>query len=268
MKLIKNVLVIFLFLFVVSVSAQEYILLKTGDKITANIISITNDNLRFKLFDEADTTLYFLKKENVLAIGFGSDIYKRLKDVKQKNVSATKPINVVVSPDFIYPKTQEKIKVYIDSITPTQVLFRMASPIDTVQYFINKSEVFQISFSELSESASQNEFANFADEDLIFKAKEDAKNYYKGYVPAATLSFFAPLFFGFGIPIPIITATVPSVESSMGYPDMNFAKNLVYKTAYRQEARRIKAGRVWLNFGISVTIIIGITIYLNIIIPH
>jgi hypothetical protein len=261
MILIKNVLVLFLLLVVFSVSAQEYILLKTGDKITANIISITNDNLSFKLFDEADTTLYFLKKENVLAIGFGSDIYKRLKGVKQKNESAIKPINAVALPDFIYPKTEEKIKVHIDSITPTHVLFRMASSTDTSQYAINKSDVFQICFRELQSTETTDEPV-YTSQELRLKGQQDARVHYNGYKAPATIAYLTGLFIIYGLPFPIVSSLVEPAEYSLGYPNINLAKQPIYANAYKTTAHGIKAGKVWVNYGAGMATTFAIVILL------
>ncbi len=251
MKMIKNVLVFFLLLVMVSVSAQEYILLKTGDKITANIISIANDNLSFKLFDEADTTLYFLKKENILAIGFGSDIYKRLKGVKQKNASAIKPTTAITLPDFIYPKTEEKIKVYIDSITPTQVLFKMTSSTDTSQYAINKSDVFQICFRELQSTETTDEPV-YTNQELRLKGQQDARIYYTGYKTPASIAFLSGILLIYGLPFPIVSSLVEPAEYSLGYPDLKLAKQPIYANAYRTSAHGTKAGKVWVNYAAGV----------------
>ena len=93
--------------------------------------------------------------------------------------------------------------------------------------------------------------------------KYGAQKNYKLYTPPAvtTLALSAvtgPLGMGFAIP----AARTPVKIENLGHPDMPLIDHRIYYQGYAEEARKIKARRVWLNFGVGFGIFLG-TIFLN-----
>jgi hypothetical protein len=115
--------------------------------------------------------------------------------------------------------------------------------------------------------------ADFADTASIFRIAEiyvrgkyGAQRNYKMYTPPAvtTLVLTAIPFVGpvlgaaFAVPASL---TTPKIKY-LGHPEVPLVEHRLYYQGYADEARRIKAKRVWLNFGVGLGICLG-TMFLN-----
>jgi hypothetical protein len=89
-------------------------------------------------------------------------------------------------------------------------------------------------------------------EDLSVKGQVDAEKHYKKYKGAATGTLIASLvspIVGL-VPAIITSSTTPRLEN-LGYPDESLFKQADYHNAYTRKAKKMKAGKVWKNWGIG-----------------
>ena len=142
-----------------------------------------------------------------------------------------------------------------------------------VNYFaLHKSNMFEFVYDSIR-PMGQLLPVDFADTSAIFRVAEiyirgkyaAQKNYNMFRAPAVTtlvlsaIPFAGPVL-GAGFAIPV--ARTPVKIENLGHPDMPLLNHRLFYQGYAEEARRIKARRVWLNFGIGFGICLGI-IFLN-----
>lgn len=88
--------------------------------------------------------------------------------------------------------------------------------------------------------------------DLYVKGQFDAETNYKKYKGAATGTLITSLLSPLVGLIPAIacSATTPKIEN-LGYPDAKLFMQKEYHDSYTRKAKKIKAGKVWKNWGIG-----------------
>jgi hypothetical protein len=91
-----------------------------------------------------------------------------------------------------------------------------------------------------------------APQDLYVKGRLNAETHYKKYKGAATGTLIASLVSPLIGLIPAIacSATTPRIEN-LGYPDEKLFMQKEYCDSYTRRAKKIKAGKVWKNWGIG-----------------
>ncbi len=102
--------------------------------------------------------------------------------------------------------------------------------------------------------------------ELYVRGKYGAQRNYKMYTPPSvtTLVLTAIPLVGpvlgaaFAVPASL---TTPKIQY-LGHPEVPLVEHRLYYQGYADEARRIKARRVWLNFGVGLGICLG-TMFLN-----
>jgi hypothetical protein len=114
---------------------------------------------------------------------------------------------------------------------------------------------------------------NFADTSSIYRVAElyvrgkyGAQRNYTAYrLPAVTtfvltaIPLVGPVLgAAFAVPAAL---TTPKIEF-LGHPEVPLVEHRLYYQGYADEARRIKARRVWLNFGLGLGVCLGI-MFLN-----
>ncbi len=103
-------------------------------------------------------------------------------------------------------------------------------------------------------SAATGHFAEKAPlpQDLHVKGQVDAEANYKKYKGAATGTLIASLVSPLIGLIPAIacSATTPKMDN-LGYPDAKLFMQKEYYDSYTRKAKKIKAGKVWKNWGIG-----------------
>ena len=248
------------------VFSQDYIITSSGENLTVNFIAIDSARVQFKLFDNVDSTKYFIAKQNIVAIGFASNMLKRMKDVSFKNEPAYKPVNQAITPDHIYPQEGEPVNALIDLFTEDQVQFHLAFTRDTNTYFLKKSEISEITFKEISNKPKGEE--NLSDMELVAQARVDAQQNYNGYHAAAVGSFVAGFAFILVVPIvvPIVLSVNPPLDENLGMIDPKLMKKPVYSDAYIKTAITIKSNKVWSNFGYGALTLIGTYVGIGILV--
>lgn len=245
-----------------TVFAQDYILLKEGDNLTVKILRIDSTKVCFRQFENADTTEYFLLKENISALGFGSNLFKRMKNVTFKKDPVYKSVSQIATPVYIYPVGGELVKAVIDNFTESQIQFRLANSSDTSTYFLNKAEIEQVTFKEIAKEQIVTDDEELSESDLINKARLDAYKNYDGYRGATIGAFISGMacFYLVPIVVPIVLSIIPPSEDNLGIPDVKLAKNPAYLNSYSKTAHRIKSNKVWSNFGYGALTTVGGTI--------
>jgi hypothetical protein len=241
--------------------AQDYMLTETNENLVVTIRSFGNQQIVFRLFDEsADTTEYMINRKDVKAIGFAGDVLKRMKQVTFKPDKLYNMADSSRHPCFIYmTDNPAPLSVFMDSLTPEQVRFRLANATDTTLYFMKRTEVAQITFKEvLLNSSGAESIEAMSDRELQLQAISDAHIHYKGYKAAATISFISGLTVVYGLPFPIISSIVSPAEESLGFPDSRLMQKPAYAESYRKAARHIKSNKVWSNYGYGLGTLVGI----------
>jgi hypothetical protein len=101
---------------------------------------------------------------------------------------------------------------------------------------------------------------------IYVQGKYGADKNYKMYTPPAvtTLVLSAIPFAGpvLGAAFAVPASLTPVKIQNLGHPNMPLVEHRLYYQGYSDEARRIKARRIWLNFGIGFGICLG-TMFLN-----
>jgi len=242
--------------------AQDFITLKDGETLTITIVRMDSVKVYFKQFDSSDTVQYFLQKENITALVFASNNFKRIKDISFKNGPIYKSVNQIISPDYIYPVGGEMIKAFIYRVSENQIQFRIAYANDTNMYFLQKAEINEITFNEIATEQKREE--GLSDMEIASKARADAYQNYDGYKPAAVGSFAAGIFCWYLIPIviPVLLSVIPPQESGLGMPNLKLKQNPIYSDTYIKTAHTIKSSKVWTNFGYGALTSIGVIVFL------
>ncbi len=101
--------------------------------------------------------------------------------------------------------------------------------------------------------------------EIYVRGKYGAAKNYKLYTPPAvtTLVLSAIPFAGpvLGMAFALPASRTPVKIQNLGHPDIPLVEHRLYYQGYAEEARRIKARRVWLNFGIGFGFCVGAMFY-------
>lgn len=140
----------------------------------------------------------------------------------------------------------------------------------TTNYFsLHRSNMFEFVYDSIA-PLGRLVFVDFSDTASIFRlgeiyvrGRQAAQQHYTMFRPpaAATLvlsTFTGPLGMAFAIP----AARTPVRIENMGHPDVPLLDHRLFYQGYAAEARRIKARRVWLNFGVGFGVFLGV-LFLN-----
>jgi hypothetical protein len=99
--------------------------------------------------------------------------------------------------------------------------------------------------------------------DLLQKGGADARIYYHGYSGAATGTLIVSLLSPVAGLIPAVACSAtPPGEYNMYYPNPELGKDGGYRMGYRRQAHRMKAGRVWRNWGIGLGVNLALIVLL------
>jgi hypothetical protein len=111
---------------------------------------------------------------------------------------------------------------------------------------------------------------NFSDTEAIYRlgeiyvrGKYGAQKNYKMYTAPAVTTLFLTTFTGpLGLAFAIPAGNTPVKIENLGHPDLPLVDHKLYYQGYAEEARKIKARRVWLNFGVGFGIFVA-AIFVN-----
>lgn len=178
-------------------------------------------------------------------------------------------VTKLVAQDTLIFKNNEIQVVKILEIRTEEVKYKKLDNLDGPDFIIKKSELNQIQYSNgkvesLLEAVDIPSVgaSSFGPAEATFaKGQLDAMKYYRGYKPSGTGTIITTLLFTPAGLIPAIAcgSTSPK-DKNLGYPNSELFNNPDYRNGYREKAKRIKANKVWTNFGIGlgVNLVLGL----------
>ncbi|GHU85944.1 hypothetical protein FACS1894153_2080 [Bacteroidia bacterium] len=134
-------------------------------------------------------------------------------------------------------------------------------------FVLVKSEMFDY-YYDTAHPLGQVRFVNLQDTAEIFAlaskyvyGKYDANKNYKMYMPSALTTFVlsaipyagAILGLAYGVPSALTTPKI----NHLGHPDIVLVEDRLYYKGYADRARRIKAQKIWLSYGLGLAVCIG-----------
>jgi len=164
------------------------------------------------------------------------------------------------SQDVITTRSGESIQAKILEVGQTEIKYKKFDNLEGPVYWILKSVVLMVKYENGTVDVFQIEKKN-ADssavvsltENLFMKGQVDATKYYTKYKGAGTgtliTSLVSPLI---GLIPAIACSSTQPREINLGYPNPALMKNPDYYLGYTQKAKKIKQGKVWLNWGIAL----------------
>ncbi|MFI5221718.1 MAG: hypothetical protein ACHQK8_05295 [Bacteroidia bacterium] len=264
---VKTSLVLFILILQVSrLSAQDYIRTKDGEKISAKIISFDSSQIKYRYFASSDTLIYSLNREELEAIAFTRDNISRIEMPDAQHFISSDSEKLPSHIEIIFMEKGDLLRTSIDTFLDNQVQFHVLYLHDTSKYFLNKSEIKNITFTKIPKSAAQiispEQYDKTPDKDIESRATADARANYHAYSAAGTVSLLSGLFVlgTWPVAIPLAMSVTSPERYNLGYPNGELMKNPSYSKAYTEEARRIKSRKVWNNFAIGAGISVGLVI--------
>lgn len=168
----------------------------------------------------------------------------------------------VYAQDIITKKTGEDIQSKIIEVGHDEVKYKKFDFQDGPTYTLLKSEIFLIRyengtkdiFNTTNKDKSELNFDPSSD-NLFRKGEADASLYYKGHRGAGTgvliTSLLSPIV---GLIPAIATSASKPRYKSLGFPNEKLMENPDYFMGYTKKAKRIKQGKVWLNWGVALSV--------------
>jgi hypothetical protein len=163
--------------------------------------------------------------------------------------------NLCFSQDIITKKSSEDIQSKILEVTTTEIKYKKFDNQDGPIFTLLKSEVLMIRYENGTKDIFNEEINSVkipTSQELFVQGQSDASKYYKGYRGAGTgtlaTSLLSPLV-GL-IPAIACSSTQPN-EKNLSFPNPELMKNPQYYDGYTKKAKKIKQGKVWMNWGIA-----------------
>lgn len=174
------------------------------------------------------------------------------------------------SQDIITKTTGEDIQSKVLEITSSEVKYRKYDNLNGPIFTILKNEVLMVRYENGSKDIFNTEKKEAVKEiekpaeDPFFQGQADATRYYDGYKGAATGTLVASLLSPLVGLIPAVAcSSTPPTDENLHYPNAELMKNPNYYNGYVQNAKKIKRGKVWKNWGIAFGINIVAVIILS-----
>ncbi len=159
--------------------------------------------------------------------------------------------NFAQGQDKVFLKSGENIEAKILEINLDDVKYKKYSNLEGPTFTIIKSDIHMVIYENGESEIFKNEL-NKSDENMFSKGQRDASLYYKGYKGAGTGTLFTSLLSPIVGLIPAIaTSSTKPNHNNLSFPDEKLMENSDYFMGYTKKAKKIKQGRVWLNWGIG-----------------
>ncbi len=165
------------------------------------------------------------------------------------------------SQDIIIKRSGEELKSKVVEVSSEIIKYKLFDNLNGPTFTILKTDVIKITYenkvSEIFSQTDPSELTNIKDPQFLGEAgykngQADALKYYKGYKTASTVTLVTSIIFPFAGLVPaIITSVSPPLNRNLNYPDTQRFNYLDYQNGYKAKAKRIKSGKVWINFGIG-----------------
>ena len=193
----------------------------------------------------------------------------------------------VSAQDVLVKRNGDEIKAKVLTITPSEITYLLpGNPQDSSaaparEQTLARREVFMIKYEngakEVFEDEQTTPVRTVAYEpehkpvavrkenkaQMFERGKFDARGFYRGYTGATTGTLIVSLLSPLAGLIPAVACSaVPPGNHTLHFPDYNLYKDGNYQAGYRQQAHRIKAGRVWRSWGIGLGVNLALIVLL------
>ena len=168
-------------------------------------------------------------------------------------------LTLCFSQDVITTRSGESIQARVLEVGQTEIKYKKFDNPEGPVYWILKSVVLMVKYEngtvdvfKVEKKNADSSAAVPLTENLFMKGQVDATKYYTKYKGAGTGTLIASLVSPLIGLIPAIacSSTKPR-EINLDYPNPALMKNPDYYLGYTQKAKKIKQGKVWLNWGIG-----------------
>jgi len=99
-------------------------------------------------------------------------------------------------------------------------------------------------------------------QDLYAQGQSDASKYYRGYKAAGTTVFVTSILLSplVGLIPAALCSTSDPEDINLQYPSSDLMKKSEYANGYHQKAKKIKQGKVWMNWGVAFGINLALVV--------
>jgi hypothetical protein len=185
----------------------------------------------------------------------------------------------VKAQDIITVKDGGDLRAKVVEVTPNEIKYKRKGEILTMK----KSDVIMIKYKggrmeyfteqpkeqkENSGTAQADTILHGSDSMMAEQGKADAKRYYVKYKSAAswttTVTFLTSPVIGL-VPA-IVCSTSPPSNKNLNCPHPDLLRTPAYGNAYYEQARKIKAGKTWIGYGVGTAIFAVLVAFTKIVI--
>ncbi len=164
-------------------------------------------------------------------------------------------VTVSFCQDLITTRSGEDINAKILKVGTTEVEYKKFDNPDGPVFSLRKSEILLIRYAngthDVFEEEPSTEAPRFSN-DLFLKGQADAHLYYKGYQAAGTGTLITGLISPLVGLIPAVACSAtPPKDTNLSFPSSEFMRHPEYYQGYTLQAKKIKKGKVWKNWGIA-----------------
>lgn len=159
------------------------------------------------------------------------------------------------SQDLIFKKDGAEIQAKILKVGTEEIEYKKHDNPDGPVYTELTAEILAIQYENGSKDIfeeQENKTPRF-NNDLFTKGQSDALLYYRGYTGAGTgtllTGLLSPLV---GLVPAIACSSTPPKDHNLNYPSADLISQPPYYEGYKLQARKIKKGKVWKNWGIAL----------------
>jgi hypothetical protein len=245
-------------------NAQDTIILKNGNKISAHVIEVGVSEIKYYKTDNPNSPTYIETKENVFVIKYQNGT----KDVFNENLHKTDSVIIHNSEkgtsfqnDILILPNGDTTFAKIKEVDDGNIYFKQVKGDDTISLwsysrsYLNKAfykDGRQIAVTGVKGNQKNN--TNQNKPHIGEGGREDAQRYYHNFGGAVAgtvlTSLFVSSIIGL-IPAIACSSTYPN-EHNLGLANNDKSKDQIYYSAYLREAKKIKSRKVWTGWGISV----------------
>ena len=167
------------------------------------------------------------------------------------------------SQDLITTLKGEEVNAKVVEVTASKVIYLVADSILTkpaseifkIRFANGTKKVFNTPLAAPTPSLSSGQIQQIYYDSLYNRGRNEAAKYYRGNKGLNTLTLLTSAVVPFiGLASAITTTAIPPSKRQLRLPDATLYAIPAYARGYQKKAGKIKAGRVWKNFGIGTAI--------------
>ncbi len=162
------------------------------------------------------------------------------------------------SQDTIVVISGESISAKVLEVATTTISYKKWNNLNGPVFTIDKNRVSFIRYENGTQdafppaTADMSVVAPLSSQDLFTLGKTDASKHYRKYKGAGTGTLIAGLASPvLGLIPAVITSSTAPKHSNLNYPSEELMKKADYYEGYTKKAKKIKQGKVWMNWGIA-----------------